>query len=97
MYVVMNRLDVAGSDFERTFGDSMRAHLPGVPGLRRATLLQPAHGTESYVSVMEFEDEDAFKAWTRSDSFRAAHTSSGDQPPVPSAIETFRTVVDVAP
>ena len=100
MYAVVNRLEVneGPEAFEQLFSDSMRDHLGGVPGLRRATLLQPMTGS-TYLSVMEFDDEEAFRSWMRSDAFRAAHDGSsgpGNQA-MPSTVETYNCILDVAP
>jgi heme-degrading monooxygenase HmoA len=99
MYVVHNRIDVGpeGADaFEKAFAESMRATLHGVPGLRRSLLMRPAKPGQPYVSTMEFDSADDFRAWMKSDSFRAAHADA--QAPgmqAPSAIELFDVVEDV--
>ena len=105
MYVVHNRIDVpadAVDGIEKVFVESMQTTLAGVPGLLRSTLLKPAASGPSaaadgpYVATMEFESKDAFLAWLKSDSFKAAH--SDDQAPGmlgPSAIESFTLVEDV--
>lgn len=76
MFVATNRLYVPAEraeEFERHFRDNMRTFLPGVPGLKRSTLLRPTKENDPYVSVNEFESEEAFRAWVASDSFKAAH------------------------
>jgi heme-degrading monooxygenase HmoA len=99
MYVVHNRIEVApdGAEaFEKAFSDSMRATLHGVPGLLRSLLMRPAKPGQPYVSTMEFASADDFRAWMKSDSFRAAHADAeapGMQ--APSAIELFDVVEDV--
>ncbi len=99
MYVVHNRIEVAAGEaeaFERAFVGSMRATLAGVPGLRRSLLMRPASPNQPYVSTMEFDSKDDFRAWMKSDSFRAAHAdtdAAGMQ--APSAIETFDVIEDV--
>jgi heme-degrading monooxygenase HmoA len=99
MYVVHNRIEVGpeGADaFESAFTASMRTTLQGVPGLRRSLLMRPAKPGQPYVSTMEFDSADDFRAWMKSDSFRAAHADA--QAPgmqAPSAIELFDVVEDV--
>jgi heme-degrading monooxygenase HmoA len=76
MFIATNRLFVPADraeEFERHFRDNMRTFLPGVPGLRRSTLLKPTGADQPYVSVNEFESEEDFRAWVGSDSFREAH------------------------
>ncbi|AEA23987.1 antibiotic biosynthesis monooxygenase family protein [Pseudonocardia benzenivorans] len=100
MYVVHNRIEVTAEQaaaFEETFTASMRATLNGVPGLRRSLLLRPAKAGGAYVSTMEFDSADDFRAWMRSDSFKAAHSDT--QAPgmqAPSAIELFDVLEDFA-
>lgn len=98
MYIVHNRIEVTAeqaASFEETFTTSMRATLSGVPGLQRSLLLRPAKPGGPYVSTMEFESADDFRAWMRSDSFKSAHSDS--QAPgmqAPSAIEFFDVLED---
>ncbi|TVT45155.1 antibiotic biosynthesis monooxygenase [Amycolatopsis cynarae] len=100
MYTVMNRIEVTegmAEGFEKGFSASMNATLPGVPGLLRSTLLRPAKPGQPYVSVMEFTDEDAFRAWMGSESFRAAHKGAAENPTTgASVVETFDTVTEIA-
>jgi len=98
MYVVHNRIEVAAEQaaaFEETFSASMRATLAGVPGLRRSLLLRPTKPGDPYVSTMEFDSVDDFRAWLKSDSFKAAHADV-DAPGMeaPSAIELFDVLED---
>lgn len=99
MYVVVNRLDITpdtAEAFEEVFANSMRSTLGGVPGLRRSTLMRPEGEGLPYLSTMEFESEEAFMAWLKSDSFKAAH--SDDQAPgmqAPSAVEPYTLIEDL--
>lgn len=99
MFVVHNRLEVpaeAADAFERAFTESMRTTLAGVPGLRRSLLMRPAGPNAPYVSTIEFDSQDDFRAWMKSDSFAAAHSDTGAQGmQAPSAIELFTVVEDV--
>ncbi len=75
MYVVVNRITVApadADDFAAGFAEAM-AHLEGVPGLRRSTLLAPATPGAPFMSTMEFDSHEDFTAWRDSDSFQRAH------------------------
>lgn len=95
MFTVMNRISVPApaEAFEEQFAASMREHLAGVDGLLGARLLRPQQEGGAYVAVMDFVSRDAFTAWMRSPSFRAAHQSSS--PDMASEVESFETVVAV--
>ncbi|HEY5187164.1 MAG TPA: antibiotic biosynthesis monooxygenase [Actinomycetes bacterium] len=99
MFVVHNRIEVPAEGaeaFEQTFIGSMRTALAGVPGLRRSLLMRPAGPNAPYISTMEFDSQDDFRAWMKSDSFTAAH--SDKQAPgmqAPSAIELFTVIEDL--
>ncbi|MEW2624385.1 antibiotic biosynthesis monooxygenase [Streptomyces sp. NPDC048106] len=97
----MNRIpvpSVGAAVFEERFAASMRATLPGVPGLAGARLLRPQQEGGAYAAVMDFTDAEAFAAWMRSDSFRAAHGPSEAGVSADGAaggVETFETVVSL--
>ena len=99
MYVVVNTLEITpDSDeaFEKAFIDSM-AHLEGVPGLGRSTLMRPEGASSTYLSTMEFDSRESFMAWLRSDSFKASH--SDDQAPgmqAPNAVASYTVIKDTA-
>ncbi|MFI6452433.1 antibiotic biosynthesis monooxygenase family protein [Streptosporangium amethystogenes] len=98
MYVVHNRIEVTSeraASFEEAFSASMRATLAGVPGLQRSLLMRPTKPGDPYVSTMEFDSAEDFRAWMKSDSFKAAH-SDADAPGMqaPSAIELFDVLED---
>jgi heme-degrading monooxygenase HmoA len=99
VFVVHNRIEVpaeGAETFEQAFTESMRTTLAGVPGLRRSLLMRPTGPNAPYVSTMEFDSQDDFRAWMKSDSFAAAH--SDQQAPgmqAPSAIELFTVIEDV--
>lgn len=99
MFVVHNRIEVPverAQAFEEAFTQNMRSTLSGVPGLRRSLLMRPTNADSPYVSTMEFDSQDDFRAWMKSDSFAAAHADK--QAPgmqAPSAIEMFTVLEDV--
>jgi heme-degrading monooxygenase HmoA len=97
MYVVQNRINSPASEaFEAHFAESLRNNLKDVVGLQRAALLKPTGDDQPYVATMEFESKDAFLAWMRSDSFRAAH-GNADAPGMqaPASVEAYTVVEDV--
>ncbi|MFR0358192.1 antibiotic biosynthesis monooxygenase family protein [Streptomyces sediminimaris] len=91
----MNRIQVpaAAEGFEEQFAESMRRHLDGTDGLVGARLLRPQQADGAYVAVMDFVSRDAFTAWMRSPSFRAAHQTSA--PGMTGDVESYETVVAV--
>ncbi|MFZ3417723.1 antibiotic biosynthesis monooxygenase family protein [Arthrobacter sp. 3Tela_A] len=99
MYVVVNTLEITpdtAEAFEKAFIDSM-AHLEGVPGLGRSTLMRPEGASNTYLSTMEFDSKESFMAWLRSDSFKASH--SADQAPgmqAPNAVASYSVIKDTA-
>ncbi len=99
MYIVNNRIEAPVSDqFEQHFAGAMRSTLQGVPGLIRSTLMRPTQPGQPYVSTMEFDSEESFRAWMSSDSFQAAHANTeapGAQ--AKSAIEAYTVVEDIRP
>ncbi|WP_030277268.1 antibiotic biosynthesis monooxygenase family protein [Streptomyces sp. NRRL B-24484] len=101
MYTVMNRILVpadGAAAFEERFAASMRATLPGVDGLLGTRLLRPQREGGVYAAVMDFTGEEAFAAWMRSESFRAAHGPSEGGASADGAgggVEMFETAVSV--
>jgi len=82
MYVVMNKLTVApegAATLEAGFahsGERMRQ----TPGCVNFELLreEQTEGNDVYMVITQWQDKDAFLAWTQSDAFRRAHSGSGD-------------------
>lgn len=101
MFITMNRFTIAPQywqAFEERF--KQRAGLiDNEPGFIRNTVLRPTEGTSGQHIVMTlWESRDAFEAWTRSDSFRQAHTRAGQTPKewfaAPTKLEMFESVSD---
>lgn len=87
MYVAMNRFKVrAGSEGEfETIWKNRDSKLKEMAGFRSFHLLRgPANEEEGYTlyaSHTIWQDEESFKAWTRSENFRAAHRNAGETKP----------------
>lgn len=99
MFVVTNELVVDEQyrqQLEQTFAESMRATLPGVPGLLRASLLAPTEPGRGHLATLEFTDEGAFRAYTNSEAFRAAHPWSGSVPLVSNTLSTYTVHTDMS-
>ncbi|MCU0910093.1 MAG: antibiotic biosynthesis monooxygenase [Rhodobacteraceae bacterium] len=81
MYLTMNRFRIKPgreAEFEAVW--TMRdSHLPQVPGFVSFHLMKgPAQEDHVlYASHTLWESEAAFRDWTRSDAFRAAHRGAG--------------------
>ena len=74
MFIVMNRIPVAEGreqDFEKTFTERDRA-VDRMPGFIDMQVLRPAEG-RLYIVLTRWESYEAFKAWTTSEAFVAAH------------------------
>ncbi len=81
MYIAMNRFKVTpGSEeaFEHVW-TSRDSHLRGVPGFVEFHLLRGPVKDDHvlYSSHTIWSDHAAFKGWTKSEAFRAAHRNAG--------------------
>lgn len=81
MYIAMNRFRVAkGSeqDFETLWRDR-DSHLADTPGFVDFAMLRGAEAADHtpYISQSRWADEDSFRGWMTSDSFRRAHKDVG--------------------
>jgi len=86
MFIAMNRFRVV-SGCEAAFEDvwlSRDIYLDTVPGFVEFHLLKgpAAEDHTLYASHSVWESRAAFEAWTRSESFRAAHQQAGDHKPL---------------
>ena len=74
MIIVMNRIPVAEGreqDFEQTFKERDRA-VDRTPGFIDMQVLRPAEGN-TYIVLTRWKSREAFKQWTESQAFIAAH------------------------
>lgn len=83
MFIAMNRFRIAPGR-EAEFIEVWRqrdSRLAGVPGFQSFNLLQGASDEQAtvFVSHSTWASAAAFQDWTRSESFRAAHASAGQQ------------------
>lgn len=84
MFFAMNRFRVAAGQ-EEAFEAVWKARdssLSKMPGFIEFHLLRgdsvPEEGYTPFISKSAWETRDAFIAWTKSDNFRAAHRSAGE-------------------
>ena len=82
MYIAMNRFKIVPGkeeDFEEVWA-TRDTHLDQVPGYVEFRLLRgPEHEDHTlYASHTIWESEAAFRDWTRSEAFKAAHRNTGD-------------------
>jgi heme-degrading monooxygenase HmoA len=103
MFVTMNRFTVHPEHwpaFEQRF--RQRAGLiDKEPGFIRNSVLRPtAEAGGQHIVMTLWESRQAFEAWTRSESFRAAHAKAGQTPTcwfaAPSKLEMYESVTDSA-
>lgn len=83
MFIAMNRFRIAPGR-EAEFIEVWRqrdSRLAEVPGFKTFNLLQGQSTADAtnFVSHSTWDNAAAFEAWTRSESFRAAHASAGQQ------------------
>jgi heme-degrading monooxygenase HmoA len=83
MFIAMNRFRIAPGR-EAEFIEVWRqrdSRLAEVPGFQTFNLLQGASDEQAtvFVSHSTWASAAAFQDWTRSESFRAAHASAGQQ------------------
>ncbi|MCZ4352596.1 antibiotic biosynthesis monooxygenase [Roseovarius aestuarii] len=81
MYIAMNRFTVT-SDNASAFQDlwlNRESHLDQMDGFVEFHMLRgpEVDGKVLFASHTVWQDEEAFRAWTRSDAFRAAHKNAG--------------------
>ena len=86
MFIAMNRFRVAkGSEdsFEQIWL-TRDTHLDKVPGFIEFHLLKGPEAEDHtlFASHTIWESRAAFEAWTKSEAFRAAHRSAGDNKPL---------------
>lgn len=86
MFIAMNRFRVKkGSehDFEQVWLNR-DTHLHKVPGFVEFHLLKGPESDDHtlYASHTVWQSQPAFEAWTRSESFRAAHARAGGNKPL---------------
>lgn len=83
MFIAMNRFRIAAGR-EAEFIEVWRqrdSRLAEVPGFQKFNLLQGPSDAQAtvFISHSSWDSAAAFEAWTRSESFRAAHASAGAQ------------------
>lgn len=102
MYLTMNRFRIkpgAEETFEAIWA-SRETHLPEVPGFLAFHLMKgpEKEGYRLYASHTAWESEAAFRAWTTSEAFRAAHAGARGHAEIyagPPELETFESVQSV--
>lgn len=99
MYIAMNRFKVvrgAEGDFEEVW-TGRSSHLAAVPGFKEFQLLKGPVSEDHtlYASHSVWASEEAFRGWTKSEAFRAAHAGVRGQKPLylgPPEFEGFNPV-----
>ncbi|MFN3231574.1 MAG: antibiotic biosynthesis monooxygenase family protein [Alphaproteobacteria bacterium] len=104
MYIAMNRFQIKPgheADFEEVWR-SRDSHLDKVPGFREFHLLKGPVKDDHvlYSSHTLWDSEQAFRDWTNSEAFRAAHKGAGDNKPLylgHPEFEGFEVVLELTP
>jgi len=93
MYIAMNRFTVTLDDAEafEALWLGRDSHLKDMDGFVEFHMLKgPEEGGQRlYASHTVWASEDAFRAWTRSDAFRAAHKDAGSTMKLHEGAPTF--------
>lgn len=100
MYLTMNRFKVR-SGHEAAFEEvwaKRDSHLKSVSGFVAFHLMkgEPGEGYTLYASHTMWASEAAFRDWTKSEAFRAAHAGAGDHRDMylgPPELELFASVL----
>lgn len=87
--------------FEELFATRAGA-IDKMPGFQRMHVLRPHKEDKEYLIVSEWESENSFKAWTKSDAFIEGHKRGfadlqaakerGEEPPMSSAFQTYEVI-----
>lgn len=102
MFLAMNRFKVkrgSETEFERVWRER-DTHIASVPGFVSFALLRGPDREDHtlYSSHTIWTSRADFEAWTRSDAFRAAHRSAGDNKPLylgHPEVELFESVIEL--
>ena len=86
MFIAMNRFKIikgSEADFEAVWANR-DSHLEDVPGFKEFHLVRgPEHEDHTlYASHTLWQSESDFENWTKSEAFRKAHASAGDNKPL---------------
>jgi heme-degrading monooxygenase HmoA len=73
----------------------MRATLPGVSGLLRASLLAPTEPSRGHLASLESSTEEAYRAYLHSEAFRAAHPWPARVPLASNTLRTYTVHTDM--
>lgn len=83
MIVVCNRIAVT-SDYAAALEERFATRsslVDGMPGFISFSLLRPMKEGDPYVVMTFWENEESFRGWTQSTSFKEGHSRSGSLPP----------------
>lgn len=91
MFIVANRIPVA-QEWQSEFEDRFRKRAGEInkqPGFVSMQILKPVSEDAPYVVHTHWQDENAFKAWVKSEDFKLAH-----QNPLPREAFTGKPVIE---
>ena len=104
MFVAINYIECKEhyrSRFEELFKTRAGA-IDKMPGFLRMKVLKPQENGTTYLIMSEWENETAFKSWTKSEAFIEGHKRGfadikaarerGEEPPVTSQFRTYEVL-----
>jgi heme-degrading monooxygenase HmoA len=104
MFVAINYIDCKPEyreRFEELFGSRAGA-IDKMPGFQRMYVLRPQEDDTAYLVVSEWESEDGFRDWTKSEAFLEGHRRGfadieaakkrGEEPPMKSTFRTYEVI-----
>lgn len=106
MFVTINFI-TCSEDYKPRFEELFRTRAKAVdrmPGFVNFELLRPKDGGDTYLIMTHWEDEESFKAWTKSEAFTEGHRrgfkdikeakAKGEKPPVSSDFKAYEVIGD---
>lgn len=104
MFVAINFITCQDSYRER-FEELMTTRARAIDemdGFQRMQVLRPKDENENYLIISEWDNEESFKAWTKSSAFTRGHNRGfqdidearkrGDEPPMTSKFHTYEVL-----
>jgi heme-degrading monooxygenase HmoA len=104
MFVAINYITCTEGYRER-FESLMRTRMGAIDkmeGFQRMKVLRPSDLDQSYLILSEWDSEDAFKAWTKSEAFIKGHRRGfsdldeakkrGEEAPMTSEFQTYQVI-----
>jgi len=104
MFVAINYITCEDSYRDRfeSLLKSRAGEIDKMDGFQRMQVLRPSDTEKSYLIMSEWDTEQNFKAWTKSEAFEAGHRRAfkdleeakkrGEKPPMTSSFQTYEVI-----